>query len=226
MEKGREIAERLSVHGFKASNGWLDRWKTRNNIKQRVISGESGEVHADTVASWMERLPQIIDGYEAKDIWNTDETGCFWRSLPDKGLASAKKECKGGKKSKIRLTILFIVNALGESESIPIVIGKSENPRCFKGIKKTELPVHYYHQKKAWMTAEILDKILGKIDRKLGLVKRKVLLLMDNAGILILKFVFYPLTQLPNFNPLISGLLKTLRFTIVNCLNAVCCDQN
>ena len=34
-----------------------------------------------------------------------DETGCFWRALPDKGMAKIKKECKGGKKSKHRVTI-------------------------------------------------------------------------------------------------------------------------
>ena len=59
----------------------------------------------------------------------------------------------------------IIVNVFEEFESIPVVIGKSENTRCFKGVKKTDLPVHYFHQKKVWMTAEILDKILSKIDR-------------------------------------------------------------
>ena len=98
MEKGAEIAQLMGLSDFKASNGWLDRWKTRHNIKSRVISGESGEVRAETVESWFERLPLILEGYEAQDIWNTDETGCFWKALPDKGLAERKKQCKGGKK--------------------------------------------------------------------------------------------------------------------------------
>ena len=128
MEKGSEIAEHMGISHFKPSNGWLDRWKTRYNIKSRVISGESGEVRNETVESWFERLPLILDGYEARDIWSTDETGCFWKALPEKGLAEQKKECKGGKKSKLRVTISFIVNAIGESQCPPIVIWKSEIP--------------------------------------------------------------------------------------------------
>ena len=165
MEKGIEIA-RLGIDQFKASNGWLTRWKERYNVKQRVVSGESGDVRTDTVESWLERLPSIV-GYEARDIWNCDETGLFWKALLDKGLAEKKKACKGGKKSKLRVTIAFFVNSAGESECPAVVIWKSENPRCFKGIKKSELPVSYFSQKKSWMDSEILNEILGRINRKL-----------------------------------------------------------
>ena len=73
MEKGIEIAQRLGVDEFKASNGWLTRWKERYNVKQRVICGESADVRTDTVESWLERLPSVIEGDEARDIWNCDE---------------------------------------------------------------------------------------------------------------------------------------------------------
>ena len=58
----------------------------------------------------------IVEGYNTEDIWNIDETGCFWKALPDKGLGQVKKECKGGKESKLRVTIAFIVNAAGGSQ--------------------------------------------------------------------------------------------------------------
>ena len=88
--------------------------------------------------------------YSSEDIWNEDKTGCFFRGLPDKTLADAKKTCKGGKNAKIRITLAFFVNAVGEKE-VPIVIGKSASPRCFKGIrdKKKPLGVLYYANAKA-----------------------------------------------------------------------------
>ena len=70
-------------------------------------------------------------------MWNTDETGCFYRALPDKSLAEVKKGCRGGKKAKERLTISFFVNAAGGREP-PIVIGKSANPRCFNRLTTIE----------------------------------------------------------------------------------------
>ena len=122
-----------------------------------TISSESGDV-SGTVDSWKERLPDIVQGYSSEDVWNLDESGVFWQALPDKDFGQKVKLCKSGKKSKQRFTVTFIVNGAGKSESKPIVIRKSENPRCFKGIKKSELPVEYFSQPKAWMTGHILDK--------------------------------------------------------------------
>lgn len=50
-EKAREIVKRLELSDFKASNGWLEKWKARHNVKKMIISGESGEVPGKTVES-------------------------------------------------------------------------------------------------------------------------------------------------------------------------------
>lgn len=52
------------------------------------------------VESWKERLPEIVQGYEKDNIWNMDETGIFWRALPDHGFGQKSVSCKDGKKSK------------------------------------------------------------------------------------------------------------------------------
>ena len=51
-----------------------------------------------------------------------DESGCFFKALPDKGLVEKGKEAKGGKKSKQRFTRTFFVNAAGEKIDDPVVI--------------------------------------------------------------------------------------------------------
>ena len=78
-----------------------------------TVSGECADVQEEMVAGWLERLKYLIAGYKPEDIWNTDETGCFFRALSDKSLSEKAKECRGGKKAKERLTISFFVNAEG-----------------------------------------------------------------------------------------------------------------
>ena len=123
----------------------------------------------------------ILAGYSPQDILNMDETGKFYRALTNKSLSEAAKQCRGGKQSKERIKCAFFVNAAGGKEK-PIVIGKSANPRCFKGIKDlSNLPCTYFHQKKAWMDFDILDQVLTKLNRRCQRESRSVLLLLDNA---------------------------------------------
>ena len=53
---------------FKASNGWLDRWKRRYNIRQITVSGNSGDVSGVTVDSWKEGLPELVRGYKSVSL--------------------------------------------------------------------------------------------------------------------------------------------------------------
>lgn len=72
IAKAKEIATRLGIDGFEGSSGWLTKWKGRYNIKKIRVSGESGDVSGETISSWKEQLPELLQGYKAEDIFNLD----------------------------------------------------------------------------------------------------------------------------------------------------------
>ena len=70
QEKASQYAKELSIENFKASDGWLCRWKERNNVTFKTISGELYFVTPDTLET---SLPTLLYNYDLKDIYNADE---------------------------------------------------------------------------------------------------------------------------------------------------------
>ena len=69
------FVKELNTEDFKASNGWLRRWKERNNISFEAVSGESKSVTPEMVNAWLETSLQtaLSSNYDLKDIYNADE---------------------------------------------------------------------------------------------------------------------------------------------------------
>ncbi|CAF4762350.1 unnamed protein product, partial [Rotaria sp. Silwood2] len=121
----KKVAQELNdSSGFKASNGWLERFRVRYNVNFRVISGEGAAVDVHTIKDWKVRLPQIIEHYSPVDIYNCDETGLFFKLMPDRSLVVNADDCRGGKKSRDRFTVLLCANWAGTHKLKPMVIGE------------------------------------------------------------------------------------------------------
>ena len=84
----------------------------------------------------MSGWPKIHERYSVSEIYNCDETRLYFRALPEGTLCFKNDKLSGSKKSKERLTVLVTANMDGSDKLRPFVIGKSANPRCFRGIKK------------------------------------------------------------------------------------------
>lgn len=112
------------------SEGWLDKFKHRWNLRVFKSHGESGDADADAVAREMPRLRGIVAEYAKKDVFNADECGLFYRMAPDKTIALER--LPGRKKAKERITIMPCANADGTEKIELMFIGSALNPASLK----------------------------------------------------------------------------------------------
>ena len=193
MAKALSFASQLNGEGnsFKASQGWLNKFKIRYGIRQLDVAGEKLSADTTEIESFRSALKAKVEelGLTQDQIYNADESGLLWRGLPDKTLAHKdEKSAPGHKKAKERITVLFTVNATGTHKLPPLIIGKSQKPRCFNHLNMSNLPAHYTSQNKCWMTAEIFkdwffSDFVPQVRRHLRKknLESKALLLIDNC---------------------------------------------
>ncbi|KAH9375001.1 hypothetical protein HPB48_006927 [Haemaphysalis longicornis] len=171
----------LDVRGFEASSGWLTRFRDRHGIAWKTICGESKDADHEAARTWRDdKLRDIINGYSPDDIYNADETGVFYHTLPNKTMAFKNDSSKGGKQSKVRITALLFCNATDSHKLKPQVIGKYAKPRCFKGVPS--LPCIYKSNKNALMTRNIFSEWLLSINEEMWKAQRKILLIVHNCS--------------------------------------------
>lgn len=150
-EKAKEICFSNGVEHMACSDGWLWRFQKRYNISCHVLSGEANKVADEDVNKWLQGFVKVTQSYNENDIFNIDETGVFYNLLPDRPLDFKGVKSHGGAKSKERLTVVLCCNPTGSEKLKFWVIGKYQNPRCFKNVNKLSLPFEYTNQKNAWV---------------------------------------------------------------------------
>ena len=104
----------------------------------------------------------------------------YYRALPDGMLAFSTDSLSGSKKAKDRITAMVAVNMDGTDKRPLFIIGKSKQPRCFRGIP--QLPVPYTSSVNAWMTASIFRQWLVEFNRDMTKENHHVALVVDNCA--------------------------------------------
>ena len=214
--KALKIAASIGFDGFQASEGWLTRFKNRHSIHGVKLTGERGSVDQETVSSFKEKLPTLLQGYSPEDIWNCDETGLFFRTVPDRSLSLKGQDPAGRKRSKERITVMLTCSAVGKFYKT-MVIAKSARPRCFRNVDLMSLPVRYTSNSKAWMTCELFRTWLLDFNRHFEKKGRHVVLLLDNAPshpnlkLSNVKLLFLPPNTTASLQPLDQGILRSMK---------------
>uniref|UniRef100_H3A202 HTH CENPB-type domain-containing protein n=1 Tax=Latimeria chalumnae TaxID=7897 RepID=H3A202_LATCH len=212
MQKAEELAVALGVTDFK-----FERFKKREGIVFKKMHGEAEDADIRSREEWLENeWTEMRRDFAEEDIWNADESGIYFRALPDGTLTFKSDNKKGGKKSKERITALFICSMTGKKKDL-FIIGKSQNPRCFKNVR--HLPVHYAVNASAWMTGYLFGEWLKDWDQKLGQKRRKILQLVNNCIAHVTKDValrnirleFLPKNTTSILQPCDQGIIRTAK---------------
>ena len=98
------------------------------------------------------------------------------------------------------------------------MIGKYAKPRCFKGKSNDHLPVTYFSNSNAWMTAAIFTEWLSGWNDELIACGKKILLLIDNCSthpqnccLSNISIEFLPPNTTAILQPLDIGIIKNFK---------------
>ena len=77
QQKALKFAEWLETTDFKASSGWLEKFKKRYSISAFNKHGESQSAPVKEIPEMREDLKAVNKQYQQDDVFNCDETGLY-----------------------------------------------------------------------------------------------------------------------------------------------------
>ncbi|GJQ73224.1 hypothetical protein Trydic_g13603 [Trypoxylus dichotomus] len=136
---------------FKASNGWLDKFKKRYGIRLSNCTREEKKpsVKEVNLPSHIKQLHEKINELRLlpDQIYNVEISNLFWKSLPE-SLVRENVFSDG-------MTIMPCSNASGTHKLDILVIGEHKTPRI---IRNLNLPINYITKSHKGMTQEIFTE--------------------------------------------------------------------
>ncbi|XP_062430738.1 tigger transposable element-derived protein 4 [Rhea pennata] len=222
--KANDFAQKLGHGDFKCSNGWLDRFKSRYGLVFRAQpGGAAAAAAADALTLWYQNvLPCYLNDYQPENVFNVKETGLLYQMLPSNTFSFKGETCSVGKVSQERVTVVVGSNMDG-SEKLPLlVVGKDRSPHCFKDVKS--LPVDYEANEMAWMTSEVFEQWVHKLDERFQAQQRRVVIFVDPLpahsevkNLKAIELAFFP----PDASSCIAmkqGVIRSLKVKYRHCL--------
>ncbi|GBM84642.1 Tigger transposable element-derived protein 1 [Araneus ventricosus] len=190
----RTSTDEGSEDSFKASRSWFDNFRKRTGIHSIVRHGEAASSDVKAAEDYLKTFSELIEanGYIPQQVFNCDETGLFWKKMPNRTYITAEEKIMPGHKPmKDRLTLALCANASGDCKIKPLLVYHSENPRAFKSHKilKEKLQVMWRANPKAWVTRQFfvqwVNLVFGPSVKKYlqeNNLPMQALLVLDNAS--------------------------------------------
>ena len=122
-------------------------------------------------------LCDLLRDFEPRNIYNADKTGIYYHTLPDGTLTFSTDHLSGSKKVKDHITALVAVNMDGSDKCPLLIVGKSWQPRWFRGVQQLLLP--YSNNKNAWMTGDLFRTWLADFERDMAKKNRFIVVVVD-----------------------------------------------
>ena len=188
----------------------------------KAISGtEELATSHNELKEWKETvLIPTLKGYSPSDIYNSDKTALFYKTLPHRTYCKPGERPAGSAKCKDRLTLLIIINMDGSDHRKLSVIGKAKKPHCLQRNYKMQvkdMALDWYASKNAWMTGEIHYKIMTKFNNQMRAAGNHVLSVCDNASshqvkeYLHIKFLMLPSNSTSILQPLDQDIILSMK---------------
>ncbi|XP_034252552.1 jerky protein homolog-like [Thrips palmi] len=189
QEKARAVNKALGGdEAFKASTGWVAKFKTRHGIGS-TVEEKSADEDSATVAT--DELEEFLEeeGYDLDYVYSMAETRCCWKALPSRPEAHAgEKRADGMPMPFHRFTVVMCANATGTHRLPLMVVGRYRKPRCFKHC--SGLPVFYRGQAGSCLTTALFEDWFVNCFKPFVEMKQfaagtsgRVLLLVDNRAV-------------------------------------------
>lgn len=137
IKKFKVHNELWDVGNFISNNKWIQSFKKRHVFSFKKISAKSAAVDKNEINSWTISIFNFLFNYKPTDIYNLDKTGYFCVCLQPHKALCFRIEKISDRKGKDKLTILLDSNMAETDKLNPVVIGRSQRPRCFKNKEKT-----------------------------------------------------------------------------------------
>ncbi|KAH9452006.1 hypothetical protein MJO29_016925 [Puccinia striiformis f. sp. tritici] len=204
---------------LKVSNGWLLRFKARNNLKSyklpclpATLTCLENEGRLDTTRT---TIQSFTDAYHHRDVYVMGDIELFCNLA-----ATFTGSIEVNPEERNRIQYVICTNGDGSDKREPLIIGSHQDPQTFS-TDNGEHPKSYWYRyaTRPKNSSSIFAEWIKKFDRDMYRQKRKVTLLMENPNKLLcdldslVNTTIVPLPHLTKqfINPLLAGINRTFK---------------